>query len=128
MHKTGEAIMVLCLTWEIPASSMAVGRYRSQMLELMPCLRDCQPCMPPRSLCAAGQGCWSARTHLPQAMQASVRALPFSTPLPCRAEMLERMYLRWAEANGYKARSVERSVGEEAGLKSSELIMEGPYA
>ena len=43
-------------------------------------------------------------------------------------EMLERMYLRWAEKSGVEARIVERSAGEEAGIKSSVLEISGPYA
>ncbi len=34
------------------------------------------------------------------------------------AQMLERMYLRWAERRGFKTQIIERSSGEEAGLKS----------
>lgn len=44
------------------------------------------------------------------------------------AEMLERMYLRWAEKAGLETRSVERSAGEEAGIKTSVLEVSGPYA
>ncbi len=44
------------------------------------------------------------------------------------AEMLERMYLRWAERSDVSASIVERSAGEEAGLKSSVIEMTGPYA
>lgn len=44
------------------------------------------------------------------------------------AEMLERMYLRWAEKSGIEAKNVERSSGEEAGIKTSVLEMSGPYA
>jgi peptide chain release factor 2 len=44
------------------------------------------------------------------------------------AEMLERMYLRWAEKSGMKASSVERSAGEEAGIKTSVLEISGPFA
>ena len=33
------------------------------------------------------------------------------------AEMLERMYSRWAEQHGYKVELVERSEGEQAGIK-----------
>lgn len=44
------------------------------------------------------------------------------------AEMLERMYLRWAEKTGMKAAVVERSTGDEAGIKSSVIEMSGPYA
>lgn len=44
------------------------------------------------------------------------------------AEMLERMYLRWAEKAGMKTHNVERSSGEEAGIKTSVIEVEGVYA
>lgn len=44
------------------------------------------------------------------------------------AEMLERMYLRWAEKNGFQTATVERSTGEEAGIKTSVIELTGPYA
>lgn len=43
-------------------------------------------------------------------------------------EMLERMYLRWAERSGMQAINVERSAGEEAGVKSSVIEITGAYA
>lgn len=43
------------------------------------------------------------------------------------AEMLERMYLRWAEKEGFSAAITERSAGEEAGLKTSVIEVEGSY-
>lgn len=43
------------------------------------------------------------------------------------AEMLERMYLRWAERSDMNVTQVERSAGEEAGIKSSVLEVTGPY-
>ncbi len=43
-------------------------------------------------------------------------------------EMLMRMYLRWAETSGYKASMVDKTDGEEAGLKSVTLALEGDYA
>jgi len=42
-------------------------------------------------------------------------------------EMLERMYLRWAEKSGMKTSIIERSVGEMAGIKSSVIEVTGPY-
>lgn len=44
------------------------------------------------------------------------------------AEMLERMYIRWAEQNGYKIDIIDRSEGEEAGIKSVTLSVRGEYA
>lgn len=43
-------------------------------------------------------------------------------------EMLERMYLRWAEKSGMTASIVERSTADEAGIKSSVIEITGPYA
>ncbi len=44
------------------------------------------------------------------------------------AEMLLRMYTRWAEARNFKANIVEISEGDEAGVKSATLELRGPYA
>jgi peptide chain release factor 2 len=44
------------------------------------------------------------------------------------AEMLERMYLRWAEKVGMQTSMIERSTGDEAGIKTSVIEMTGPYA
>ncbi|XVE62136.1 hypothetical protein DITRI_Ditri06bG0094600 [Diplodiscus trichospermus] len=44
------------------------------------------------------------------------------------ADMLLRMYLRWGEKQKYKTRVVEKSLGEEAGIKSATIEVEGRYA
>ena len=44
------------------------------------------------------------------------------------AEMLLRMYLRWAESKGYKIEWIEESAGEEAGLKSATVKIIGHNA
>jgi peptide chain release factor 2 len=44
------------------------------------------------------------------------------------AEMLLRMYTRWAEAHRYKVHLSELSEGDEAGIKSATLEIEGKYA
>jgi len=44
------------------------------------------------------------------------------------AEMLLNMYLRWAEGRGFKADILDKSLGEEAGIKSAVLQIEGEYA
>ncbi len=44
------------------------------------------------------------------------------------ASMLERMYLRWCEDHKFKATVLDRSEGEEAGIKSSTISVEGKYA
>jgi peptide chain release factor 2 len=44
------------------------------------------------------------------------------------AEMLLRMYLRWAERRGFKAELIEVSPGDVAGIKSATVKVEGSYA
>jgi peptide chain release factor 2 len=44
------------------------------------------------------------------------------------AQMLLRMYLRWAERKGYKATITDMTEGEEAGIKSVTVGMDGPDA
>jgi len=44
------------------------------------------------------------------------------------AEMLLRMYTRWGEKQGYQVRLAESSPGDEAGIKSATLEIEGRYA
>jgi len=44
------------------------------------------------------------------------------------AEILERMYLRWAEKNGFNVEILDRSVGEEAGIKSVTIAIDGKFA
>ncbi len=43
-------------------------------------------------------------------------------------EMLLRMYLRWAERRGFRTEIVEATAGEEAGLKSVTVSVDGDYA
>lgn len=42
--------------------------------------------------------------------------------------MLMRMYLRWAEQSGYEAEVIDMTEGEEAGIKSVTIAVEGRYA
>jgi peptide chain release factor 2 len=44
------------------------------------------------------------------------------------AEMLLRMYLKWAEGRGFKTEILDYQPGEEAGIKSVTFIVEGEYA
>jgi len=44
------------------------------------------------------------------------------------AEMLTRMYLRWAEKNDYTSEIIDKSEGEEAGIKSITILIEGKFA
>jgi peptide chain release factor 2 len=44
------------------------------------------------------------------------------------AEMLMRMYMRWAEQHGYKVQLLEQSEGEQAGIKSATLQVGGANA
>ncbi len=44
------------------------------------------------------------------------------------AQMLLRMYVRWAERKGYKVETLDLLPGDEAGVKSATLSITGPYA
>jgi peptide chain release factor 2 len=44
------------------------------------------------------------------------------------AEMLQRMYSRWAERHGYKVELIEYHSGEQAGIKSATLLVKGENA
>lgn len=44
------------------------------------------------------------------------------------ASMLSRMYARWGERRGFKVKLIDESPGEEAGIKSATLEIEGPNA
>jgi peptide chain release factor 2 len=43
------------------------------------------------------------------------------------AQMLMRMYVRWAEQHGYNVKTVDESAGEEAGIKSATLEISGDF-
>lgn len=44
------------------------------------------------------------------------------------AQMLLRMYVRWAERAGYKVETLDFQAGDEAGIKSATISVTGPYA
>jgi peptide chain release factor 2 len=44
------------------------------------------------------------------------------------AQMLERLYLRWAERRGFEIELMDEQPGEEAGIKGATLLVKGPYA
>jgi peptide chain release factor 2 len=44
------------------------------------------------------------------------------------ADMMLRMYVRWAERRGYKTELLDRTEGEEAGIKGATVLIRGDYA
>ena len=76
---------------------------------------------------------WKRRASSAAPMTPATRSSP-SMPAPAGtdsqdwAEMLLRMYLRWAERRGFEVEMKEASAGEEAGLKSATFIARGENA
>jgi peptide chain release factor 2 len=64
----------------------------------------------------------------PQGAVLTINAGAGGTDAQDWAEILLRMYVRWAEASGYKVHELERSEGDEAGIKSVTLEIDGRYA
>jgi peptide chain release factor 2 len=65
----------------------------------------------------------------------SIRTTPSSRFIPERedriqdwAQMLLRMYVRWAEGKGFKVETLDFQSGDEAGVKSATIAVTGPYA
>jgi peptide chain release factor 2 len=44
------------------------------------------------------------------------------------ASMLQRMVVRWAEANGFKVQTTDYLYGDSAGIKSATMFIQGPFA
>ncbi|RYR16612.1 hypothetical protein Ahy_B04g073639 isoform A [Arachis hypogaea] len=65
-------------------------------------------------------------TDAQYSVSTSVQKLSY--PVQDWADMLLRMYVRWGEKQRYKTRVVEKSPGEEAGIKSATIEVEGRYA
>jgi peptide chain release factor 2 len=59
---------------------------------------------------------------------ASIHAGAGGTDAQDWAQMLLRMYVRWAEANSYEIKTIDESAGEEAGIKSVTLEINGDFA
>src|SRR5713101_2364665 len=66
--------------------------------------------------------------HDPNNAILSVHAGAGGTDSQDWAQMLLRMYTRWAERRGFSTEVVDLSPGEEAGVKSATVILTGPYA
>jgi peptide chain release factor 2 len=58
----------------------------------------------------------------------SIKAGTGGTDAQDWAEMMLRMYMRWAERDGFAVAIVDQSEGEEAGIKSATIELRGPYA
>ncbi len=58
----------------------------------------------------------------------SIRAEAGGVDAADYAEMMLRMYLRWAERNGYPTEVYDTSFAEEAGIKSATFAVKAPYA
>jgi peptide chain release factor 2 len=69
-----------------------------------------------------------AGVHDPDSAIISIHAGAGGTEAQDWAQMLLRMYLRWGEKRGLKTTITDMTEGEEAGIKSVTVEMDGPYA
>jgi peptide chain release factor 2 len=69
-----------------------------------------------------------AGTHDADPAIISIHAGAGGTEAQDWAQMLLRMYLRWAEKRGFRTAITDMTEGEEAGIKSVTVEMDGPYA
>jgi peptide chain release factor 2 len=69
-----------------------------------------------------------AGEHDPKSAHLTIQAGVGGTDAQDWAEKLERMFLRYAEQRGWHTEIEERSTGEEAGIKSVTIRVDGPYA
>ena len=88
--------------------------------------RDLAACRRPRR----ARGADPARRRVGQARRrgVTIRSGAGGVDAADFAEMLMRMYLRWAERHGYPTRVLDTSYAEEAGLKSATFEVNAPYA
>ena len=137
--------------WNDPAGAQAALKTRTRLTEEIDAFRQLEKRLEDAEVCAelAGEG-EDVGADLRQAVEALQKALDErelevmltgehdagdailtihpgagGTESQDWAEMLYRMYLRWAEARGYRIEALDYQKGEEAGIKSSTLMIRG---
>jgi len=81
-----------------------------------------------RAIEVAELECMFSGEHDASNVMISIHAGAGGTEAQDWAEILLRMYLRWAEAKGFKAHILDILAGDEAGTKSVTIIIKGRYA
>ena len=77
---------------------------------------------------SSGSGCCSMGQHDAKSAIISIHAGNGGTDAQDWVQMLQRAYMRWADAHGYKVDLLDEMPGEEAGIKSTTFSVDGPYA
>ena len=109
--------------WYAAQALPAAGGSFDELLELV--RRDLEGGYPAANENAAAAGDRGAK----RALVWSEKAVSY-THLEAQdwADMLFRMYNRWGAAHGYKVSTLDYQDGDEAGLKSASILVEGPNA
>ncbi|PYS95433.1 MAG: peptide chain release factor 2 [Acidobacteria bacterium] len=137
--------------WNDPAQAQAILRERTRLSEGLESVRTLEKKLEEAQVCAdlAREG-EEVVAELKQAVEALATALDLQelemmltgehdagnailtihpgaggTESQDWAEMLYRMYLRWAESHGYRVETLDYQKGEEAGIKSATLLVAG---
>ncbi len=106
---------IISLTAEEEDTSLEEAEIQSEIEKVASCLDELE-------LEMAFSGEYDARNSI-----LAIHAGAGGTESQDWAEMLLRMYLRWAERRGYKADILDISPGEEAGIKSAFIGVSGDY-
>ena len=116
---------------------MRLDEWKGELDTLAELMREGEPAEPEARAALAAAGSFADELELAVKMSApedannawfSIHAGAGGTESQDWAEMLLRMYMRFAESRSWKAELIERQDGEEAGLKSATLHVVGDHA
>lgn len=111
-------------SWEDHEKAMRLGKERSRLNTLLTTWLEAET---PEAIARLEQAALMSGQYDAGGAVLAIHAGTGGTEAMDWAMMLERMYQRWAERTGAAVTELDRSVGEEAGIKSVTLELDGSY-